>query len=662
MQKVFRRYTLCLLAILVLFSCKPERQHRGITDENQRTHVDSVIFDAFDTRDVPRTLAVIDSVERLGELSKVRSIFYRTITYNVCGSYGKSLSLYYQLADIKASDLDDQGDLECFNYTCKDYLRLLCHIYLRLLCHMKRYDVALREANAFDQKLREAGQDDFIRLHDIAEMIGECQLYLGQTDKAERSFQRALDDIHQMLKIHHAPLDFREDSLFAIASNRSDRDTIYIDEMKADLSYCKMLLAHKRGASYEADDAYRDYLSTRTSKRLGHIINSTEYLMQTKRYSEAAAHYEQLQRYMDASAFEVDLENIGRYLFPKYRANLLAGRKDTALSVATQIAEAYDSALAQQKRSDAALLATVYDTEGKERQIAEQRAELSHQRLISTAAVLLLIVIFFTVYIISRRRAYNKLDASNRKLVLANERAEESSRMKTQFIQQISHEVRTPLNILTGFTQVLADPEIKLDDEELQSISKKMVENSDRITNLVNKMIELSETKSNADIECNDEVLALQIASEAVSASGVDEAGHLTFSMIVSPEVEQVSVHTNLRAAVRALSLVLDNARKFTAPAETRQHEQLTNHLQRVVLRISISSGRLFFSVEDTGIGIPHKEAERIFDEFVQLDEFYEGTGIGLAVARSLARRLGGDIVLDTAYIGGSRFVLTLPV
>ena len=655
MQKVFRRYTLCLLAILVLFSCKPERQHRGITDENQRTHVDSVIFDAFDTRDVPRTLAVIDSVERLGELSKVRSIFYRTITYNVRGSYGKSLSLYYQLADIKASDLDDQGDLECFNYTCKDYLRLLCH--------MKRYDVALREANAFDQKLREAGQDDFTRLHDIAEMIGECQLYLGQTDKAESEHTMksvAMAYIQSGYYDKAVPWVERQDSLFTIASNRSDRDTIYIDEMKADLCYCKMLLAHKRGALYAADEAYRDYLSTRTSKRLGHIINSTEYLMQTNRYSEAADHYELLQRYMDASAFEVDLENIGRYLFPKYRANLLAGRKDTALSVATQIAEAYDSALAQQKRSDAALLATVYDTEGKERQIAEQKAELSQQRLISTVTVLLLIIIFFTVYIIFRRRAYNKLDATSRKLVLANERAEESSRMKTQFIQQISHEVRTPLNILTGFTQVLADPEIKLGDEELQDISKKMVENSDRITNLVNKMIELSEAKSNADIERNDEVLALQIASEAVSASGVDEAGHLTFSMIVSPEVEQVTIHTNLQAAVRALSQVLDNARKFTAPAETRQHENLTGHQQRVVLRISVSSDRLFFSVEDTGIGIPHKEAERIFDEFVQLDEFYEGTGIGLTVARSLARRLGGDIVLDTAYIGGSR--LTLPV
>ena len=132
--------------------------------------------------------------------------------------------------------------------------------------------------------------------------------------------------------------------------------------------------------------------------------------------------------------------------------------------------------------------------------------------------------------------------------------------------------------------------------------------------------------------------------------------------MVVSPEAEQVMLQTNRTAVIRALSLVLDNARKFTAPAEARQHEKPTDHQQKVVLRMSVASGRLFFSVEDTGIGIPHKEAERIFDEFVQLDEYYDGTGIGLTVARSLARRIGGDIMLDTAYIGGSRFVMTLPV
>ena len=104
---------LSLLAILVFISCQPERKHRGITDENQRTHVDSVIFEAFGTRDVPRTLAVIDSVEKAGELSKVRSIFYRTITYNVASAYHLSMKLYSQLASVDVSELDDQGDFEC---------------------------------------------------------------------------------------------------------------------------------------------------------------------------------------------------------------------------------------------------------------------------------------------------------------------------------------------------------------------------------------------------------------------------------------------------------------------------------------------------------------------------------------------------------------------
>ena len=234
--------------------------------------------------------------------------------------------------------------------------------------------------------------------------------------------------------------------------------------------------------------------------------------------------------------------------------------------------------------------------------------------------------------------------------------------MKSDFIQQISHEIRTPLNILSGFTQLLTMPDETYDDETLQEINQKIVENTDRITNLVNKMLELSEAKNNNVIERSDNVAAIEVAAEAVNASGISEATHLTFDMIVSPKAEQAMLQTNRTAAIRALSLILDNARKFTAPAEARQHEKPTDHQQKVILRMTVVSGQLFFSVEDTGIGIPRKEAERIFDEFVQLDEYYDGTGIGLTVARSLARRIGGDIMLDTAYIGGSRFVMILPV
>ena len=94
--------------------------------------------------------------------------------------------------------------------------------------------------------------------------------------------------------------------------------------------------------------------------------------------------------------------------------------------------------------------------------------------------------------------------------------------------------------------------------------------------------------------------------------------------------------------------MLLDNARKFTKEGEVR-------------LAIQQQTKTIDFIVEDTGIGVPAQEAEHIFDEFVQLDEYYDGTGIGLTVARSIARRLGGDIVLDTSYAGGARFVMSLP-
>ena len=95
-----------------------------------------------------------------------------------------------------------------------------------------------------------------------------------------------------------------------------------------------------------------------------------------------------------------------------------------------------------------------------------------------------------------------------------------------------------------------------------------------------------------------------------------------------------------------------------------------------VVLHLDRADGLAVFSVSDTGIGIPKEESEHIFEEFVQLDDYYEGTGIGLTVARSIANRLGGNIVLDTEYNAavepafaqmetagsGSRFVMTLPL
>ena len=241
------------------------------------------------------------------------------------------------------------------------------------------------------------------------------------------------------------------------------------------------------------------------------------------------------------------------------------------------------------------------------------------------------------------------------------DQAMESSRMKTDFIQQISHEIRTPLNILSGFTQVLTSG-MELDEATQQEVTKGIVDNTQRITSLVNKMLELAESGSDTPLERNDQALAIQIAAQAAEDSGITQATHLDFDLDIAPEAETVMLTTALAPATRVLVLLLDNAMKFTHPAEAAGGVDAVKEKAHAVLRVSVDDGMVVFTVEDTGIGVPPEEAGHIFEEFVQLDKYYDGTGIGLTVARSLAQRLGGDIRLDTDYSPGARFIYTLPL
>ena len=273
------------------------------------------------------------------------------------------------------------------------------------------------------------------------------------------------------------------------------------------------------------------------------------------------------------------------------------------------------------------------------------KGQLERSRFVILIICLIMLVLLLFIYL--RHRAAKRLAQKNQELMIANARAEESSKMKTAFIQQISHEFRTPLNILNGFTQILTAPDMVLQTEEKADIQKRISESTERITSLVNKMLELSDANSRQVIERNDSIAALMIATQAIEHTGIQQDSHIKFQLQADAQAEAI-MHTNLQSATRARTLLRDNARKFTKKGEVR-------------LIIQQQPGTFDFIVEDTGIGVPAQEAEHIFDEFVQLDEYYDGTGIGLTVARSIARRLGGDIVLDTSYTGGARFVMSLP-
>lgn len=279
--------------------------------------------------------------------------------------------------------------------------------------------------------------------------------------------------------------------------------------------------------------------------------------------------------------------------------------------------------------------------------------------LLVVVTILFLVIFSINRYLLSRRlqAAFQEVSEKNEALRIANQRAEESIHMKATFIKQISHEIRTPLNILSGFTQVLTSPKAVLTDEERAEASEEVQKNTKRITGLINKMLELSEVSSNTVLERNDMTTSQQIAEYAIRSAGIDEATHLEF-LLTKEEGSDMLIHTHERSAVRVVELLLDNAIKFTHPAEAL----LPLAGQRKKERVTLTVGHGRFVIEDTGIGIPPEEAEHIFDEFVQLDEYYDGTGIGLTSARNMARRLGGDVVLDTTYTGGARFVFTLEV
>ena len=666
--------TFLILAAILFTSCEEHQasQHKDIA-------ADSLINSAYKVRDYNLILNLADLHQQAGTLSNQKACYWR--------GYAYSRQRKMRMAEMEwktaiSLSIEDEEDLEYYAHSAN---RLAGLLFLK-----SDYSEAIRVAVAATTLLKKKNYTMNTDYANLLTFIGSCQLKIGHFGEAANNYALAWQHYQQITEEdksivnytssivgivnivdayiqtahYHEAIEWinRFDDMLQLCRLHPQAKEEFIDKQTARLNLYRSCALEGLGRKKEAERAYNTALGTQYAKTSDGKLEATSYLMAAQRWNEAADKFQVLETQENRYDLKMTLDNIQTYLLPKYLANVGAHRIDSAIVIGTRICHSLDSAIMWQKQDDAAELATIYETQQKESEIMEQQANISKIYFIGTTIALVLVVFAFCLFIFFRHRSSMRLEAAYHDLELANARAEESSRMKSDFIQQISHEIRTPLNVLSGFTQVLTTPDMMLDETTLKNINQKITENTNRITGLVNKMLELSEAKSHTVIKRSDIVSAEQIAIEATNASGITNASHLIFDMQISPSAKAVKLQTNQTAAIRALSLLLDNARKFTAPAEARKQDNTSDIKQRAILRLSVASKRLFFSVEDTGIGIPRKEAERIFEEFVQLDEYYDGTGIGLTVARSLARRIGGDIMLDTAYIGGSRFVMTLPI
>ena len=326
------------------------------------------------------------------------------------------------------------------------------------------------------------------------------------------------------------------------------------------------------------------------------------------------------------------------------QALIMLGKGIEAARIYQQLYHEKDSVFGRDARQHLDELNTLFQVD--ELKTAQQRT-----KLIYTVVAALTIMLALLVLLLFGWRSAIRQKKANEQLRIANERAAASSKMKTEFIRNISHEIRTPLNIVSGFTQVLTSPDMDLTEEEKKDMQERMAENADRITKLVDRMLALSDASSETVIDRRDKTNVRDLASQAIGHSKITahtRPGNSEATVVFEvEEMEPVTLCTSRLYAVRALAHLLENAVKFTPQGTIRLLAECTDRSVR-------------FIVEDTGIGIPVSESDNIFGEFVQLDSFADGTGIGLTVARSIARRMGGDLWLDTEYVKGARFVFEL--
>ena len=680
-----RHFAAVLLPLLVLTatSChnnQPNKQEASDQPSPEEKTSDK-IRKQLNKYDGNRWFQVLDSLEQAGKIATCQADFMRGEKYEDMEQPRSALIFYSKAIEgNKLLQISKDNFYDAYMGVCTGYLNNN-NVELALKTATEGYEIASKDSSIVGRDMS----------NNLQMEIGMCQLRLGYSKEAAETFEEVRQGALQLAQSYPQNPSCQE-SCILIASNiinyymnqkKFDLVEPWLDMMEtaleryaatnapteqysdhlATLNCDKAIMWSMTGHHEEAEAAYQSFLSSNYAQKLRGVYDQAFYLETTEQWEKLLS----IALRIDSAEIAAEVPPTLDYLIASpstlFKAMVKTGRKEEALQKAEHIVQMLDSVKAYQHRSDAEELAVIYETEQKEQEIAAQRASLNSQRMQAIVVVVLLLLIFLGVlfeFYRKLRRAHTLLEISYNNLVIANERAEESSKMKTNFIRQISHEIRTPLNILSGFTQIITMPDMKLDEATRTDINHKIVENTDRITGLVNKMLELSDASSQAVIDRTDNVLAVQIAAQATDASEVANAKHLKFDLQVGDAEGAVTITTNEQAATRALTMLLDNARKFTRPAEAKNEKQTEQ--QQVTLTLKKTDSTIEFIVEDTGIGVPLSEAEHVFDEFVQLDEYYEGTGIGLTVARSLARRLGGDVVLDTTYTSGARFVMTLPL
>ena len=237
----------------------------------------------------------------------------------------------------------------------------------------------------------------------------------------------------------------------------------------------------------------------------------------------------------------------------------------------------------------------------------------------------------------------------NDELARARKLVEEAVKQKTAFVQDISHQIRTPLNIIMGFSQVLRDCGDELPDAEVKQLTGLMKRNAKSLNRMVLMLLDCSDNGLSEEMRSQKEehIHVNKMARDCISNVYAQFPGtSIAFATSIS---DQFSLRTNKVYLIRSLRELLHNAAKYSDG-------------KHIILRVAKVGKMLRFVVEDKGPGIDKAYMNHMFVPFTKVNYLSEGLGLGLPLVKRHAQNLGGDLTIDTSYIEGCRVILDLPI
>ena len=457
-----KKYLLHLLAVAAVLSSVLSCGHQQ-QDARKQTEADSLINAASDARDYERVLTLCDSLEQRGDISLYKAAYERGFAYYYSGKPKAQQKELRQALLEKPKNTEDSLAYFNITYQLADALWIAGD-------DGEALQLALPSLEGLRKMDREhPSKEVTIRLRSLTFLVGKIQMSLGMKEEADKMFEECYG---YLLKIPlETPGDykrrFRTLEGFITSYNNAE-DMASVEEWLARQDSVLALIKEGRGLApadsdmmmgqsylHHADVAAflnrpeefnRAVAAFRTTKYAQSNLGKSDLataLLEAKHYAEAADEYAVLDQDFAERGLELSLFNLN-YYGEKFRANYKAGRIDTALAVANFVFENLDPAITEQQKSNAAELATIYQTHQKDAEIAQQQISLTRQRWLGTLVALILLTTFFIVYTLYRRRAQKRLAAAHEKLKSAYDQLEETTAAKERIESElrIAHDIQ----------------------------------------------------------------------------------------------------------------------------------------------------------------------------------------------------------------------------